>query len=510
MQVKKQDVNVGKAVFSGDIKSSAEGSVIVPDIKPDILKVVQVDAESILEEKSVENGKVVLKGKVYINVLYIPENESEHIQSLSGTLDFLETYKKSEFEQGMNITATCDTGKVGYKLINSRKLGFEAQVVVNVSVTSNMNLSFIYDIDSDKAEFITDNISIKEVCNQKEFICSIEETVDLTNNNVLEILKSNAFITEKECRSITGKIIAKGKANATILYVTEKGNYEHVDFDMPFTEVFDWESVDEDYECELDYEIIETQFKLTESQDGDKKSISAYIQIRVTASIEKIRNLQYIKDCYFTNALCDFEYENTICEEICAKPMFSTLVKNIIEKDDSFPDISRIYTSLAKPQITSTDVQNGRISVSGKITVCVLYLSDDAQIPLSGLVEEIPFSHIIECDEASSDKDVLLKIECEHISCTLNSSSSIEARCGICIKGKVIKRYNIQTIKDLTYKGNIERDEAMIIYFTKENDSVWDIGKMYHVKCQDIKECNKLDGENKLRSGQKIVIPVSK
>ena len=56
MQVRKQNINIGKSVFEGDIKTSAEGSIIVPDINPDILKVLQVDAEALLCEKIIENG----------------------------------------------------------------------------------------------------------------------------------------------------------------------------------------------------------------------------------------------------------------------------------------------------------------------------------------------------------------------------------------------------------------------------------------------------------------------
>ncbi len=510
MQIKKQDVNVGKAIFSGDIKTGADGNIIVPDVKPDILKVLQVDAESYLEEKTVENGKLILKGKVKINVLYIPESEEDHVQCLNGTFEFCETVKKAEFEQGMDVIAVCDTSKVGYKLINSRKIGFEAQVIINVTVTSEETISFVCDIDSEKAEFIKNSICVKEASLHKEFTLSIDETVDLPYNNVAEILKGTATITEKDCRSITGKLVVKGKACATVLYVTENGTYEHIDFEMPFTEVFDWEKINEDCDCELVYDVKEAEFKLKDGAEEGKKYISACIQVQVTAFMDNFQNLQYIKDCYFTDSLCNLEYSNLVCEDVCAKPMFSNLVKHMIEKEGNLPDISGIYTSVAKPYITSTDVQNGRISVSGKISLCILYLSDDPRNPLSGLTEEVPFSHMIECANATQETEVLLKVECEHISCTLNSSNSIEVRCGICIEGKVIKKSEIKVIKDIALLENKEKEKAMIVYFSKKGDTVWNIGKRYGVKCQDIKDCNHLEEGEEPVPGQKIVIPAAK
>ena len=70
MQIKKQEINVGKAVFEGEIKSGAEGSIIVPDVKPDILKVLQVDADTFLTEKTIDNGKLILKGQLSFSVIW--------------------------------------------------------------------------------------------------------------------------------------------------------------------------------------------------------------------------------------------------------------------------------------------------------------------------------------------------------------------------------------------------------------------------------------------------------
>ena len=111
---------------------------------------------------------------------------------------------------------------------------------------------------------------------------------------------------------------------------------------------------------------------------------------------------------------------------------------------------------------------------------------------------------------ATRETDVLLNIECEHISCTINSASSVELRCGIAIKGKVIKKRKVKVISDIMAREIEAKDRAMVIYFVKENDTLWDIGKNYHVRCKDICECNQLNDGEELKIGQKIVIPVSK
>ncbi len=509
MQVKKQEINVGKAVFEGEIKSGAEGSIIVPDVKSDILKVLQVDAETFLREKTIDNGKLILKGQVCVNVLYIPETEGECVQCIKGCFEFCETVKRAEFEPGMEVIAFCDTSKVGYKLINSRKIGIESQIVINVTVNMAEKMSFVCGIE-EPCEIMTDTICIKETSENKEITFKVDETVDLPCNDAVEILKSNVAIFEKDYRSITGKVILKGKVCTSLLYVTERGCYEHFDFEMPFTEVVDYEGIEEECECDIAYEILDTELRLVDSINENGKSVSACVRVQANIQKEKCDFVDYIKDCYFTTLECNLEYKEIECEDIANRPMLSTIEKHILEKNDNLPEISKVYTSVAKPYITSTDVQNGKIAVSGKIILYVLYISDDEKCPISGITEEVPFNYMIDCLEATKDADVLLNIECEHVSCTINSSNSVEIRCGIGIKGKVIKKSKVKVISDITEKEIETKDRAMVIYFVKDKDTLWNIGKNYHVKCRDICECNQLNEDEELKVGQKIVIPVSK
>ncbi len=509
MQIKKQEINVGKAVFEGEIKSGAEGSIIVPDVKPDILKVLQVDAETFLTEKTIDNGKLILKGQVCVNVLYVPETEGERVQCIKGCFEFCETVKRAEFEQGMEVVAFCDTSKVGYKLINSRKIGIESQVVINVAVNTTERMSFVCGLE-DPCEIKMDNICIKEACENKEITFKVDETVDLPCSDAKEILKSNIVIFEKDYRTITGKVILKGKVCTSLLYVTERGSYEHFDFEIPFTEVVDYEGIEEECECDIAYEILDTELRLVDSVNQNGKSISVCIRVQANIRREKCAYAEYLKDCYFTDAECDFEYREIECEEIAKKPMLSAIEKHILEKSENLPEISKVYTTVAKPYITSTDVQNGKIAVSGRIIVYVLYISDDEKCPISGITEEVPFSYIIDCPEATRESDVLLNIECEHISCTINSPSCVESRCGIAIKGKVIKKSKVKVISEIMAKEIETKDRAMVIYFVKDKDTLWSVGKNYHVRCKDICECNQLNEGEELKAGQKIVIPVSK
>ena len=46
------------------------------------------------------------------------------------------------------------------------------------------------------------------------------------------------------------------------------------------------------------------------------------------------------------------------------------------------------------------------------------------------------------------------------------------------------------------------------MYFVKDGDTLWDIAKKYRVKTDRIISANGLDGENGIKQGEKLIIPI--
>ena len=504
MQVRKQNINIGKSVFEGDLKTSAEGSIIVPDINPDILKVLQVDAEAFLCEKIIENGKLTLKGRVNINVLYLPESDEQCVHCIKSCFDFCETVKRAEFEDGMNVTACCDAEKVSYKIINSRKISVEAQLLIGVQVSADMDCCFVSDVEEDtvQSQYKTVTVSEKGIC--REFSFSADETIDIPSDNGMpsEILKHTVSIYNKEYRCLQGKLVVKGSLNACILYLTDNQKCRNIEAEIPFTEVFDIEELGEETLCDITYSVGDCSFILK----GSMAEMSA--QITLNVKTEHQDEFSILSDCYFTDTNEIISYETFENEEIVARPIFSAVMKEILQKDSSLPEISGVYTVSAKPFINATQIQNGRLAVSGRTTVYILYTADNPQMPVCSISEDIPFSYIIDCDCREKDAQAMLSCECEHVSYTINSANSIEIRCGISIKGKIVKKQQVRVISDVASSPIENQKSGIIVYFTKKDDMLWDISKRYHVKAESIISANGLEEDAVFSGGEKLIIPV--
>ncbi len=511
MQVRKEKLNMVRAVYEGEIKTGAEGSIIVPDVKPDILKVLQVDAEAFLCEKYIDDGKVTVKGKVRVNVLYLPEGGECCVQSINGCFEFCETLKRSEFTPDMQLVVCCQAEKAGYKLLNSRKVGINSQILLGIQVLGGNCCDCVCDVEEETAQVRYDNVNMCMAGDYREFTFNMEENLEFpaAKCGISEILKTNVMIFNKEYKALCGKLVVKGTANACILYLDENMRCDSGEFEIPFTEVFDMEELAEDSECDVNYEVGETDFSLVPDGNGEVRCVAMNLCITAGVRVQLKKSCQAVADCYFTDSGCSVSCEEIETENIVDRPRFSAIIKELVAKGDGMPDIESVYSAVAKPYITSSQIQNGRIAVSGKLVLYVLYTTKNPQLPVCSINEEIPFSYMIDCENAERDCRVALSCECEHISYTLSSDSSVDIRCGIAICGDVIKKSSAYIITGLERTDVQKQDSAVVIYFVKSGDTLWDIAKRYRVRPESILAINSLSEDSGIKRGDKLLIPVN-
>ena len=95
----------------------------------------------------------------------------------------------------------------------------------------------------------------------------------------------------------------------------------------------------------------------------------------------------------------------------------------------------------------------------------------------------------------------------EHLSYNLNSKGEIEIKYTLTNEIKVTERVVLKCVCEAHISQQDEEND-IVIYFLKEGDSLWGIGKKYGVRVSDIMEINGLE-DDKVCEGQKLLIPVS-
>ena len=123
VKLNKELIQACDTVYQKNSRITVETDVNVPDINPDILKVLDVSGYAAVSEKSLSGGKICINGTVFMTVLYAPDGDvMSKVKTLSATKDFTYTADVPQKDDNLRLCAEIEPESFAYTLINSRKL----------------------------------------------------------------------------------------------------------------------------------------------------------------------------------------------------------------------------------------------------------------------------------------------------------------------------------------------------------------------------------------------------
>ncbi|MCD8390852.1 MAG: DUF3794 domain-containing protein [Firmicutes bacterium] len=510
MELKREEYKISRCVCRGSAQAYSSGDIIVPDTKPDVIKVIQVDAASAIEDKQIRDNKITIAGKVNLKILYVPDKEDCKVCSINTSFDFSEDITCKNAAAGMYLTAMSNVSNADFSVVNSRKLRVRVSVTLDYDVTDMSGEYIACGAEDETAELMTDNIvinNIREICEHK-FILQEKFELPIGQPPVSELLKCETQITDTEYKAINGRIIIKGMLVICALYLSEDGVPENAEIETPFTEVIDSENVTDNSECDIEYDIINVFCDTAEDSDGDIRVINAEAEARAQIKVMEKTEIGIIKDCYVPGMKTELQRETLSIEEIVASLSAQNTIKETVEISSGAPSVKSIYNIVMKPHLTKVETADGKVLCEGKTEAYILYLSDSGDSPVYSLKKEIPFAYTLEDDAVEAGLTAQMSAEIKHSGYTLNAAGEVELRCILALGARVTKKRDEQIV---TEAEAIEEDGGercgIVIYYIQNGDSLWDIAKHYAVARDKIAKYNELAENEALKQGEKLFIP---
>lgn len=511
MELIKESVKVNETIHKGSTQTMVESDIIVPDTKPDILKVLQVDAIACITQKSAENGRVMLNGRVYLKILYIPDKEGEKIKSIITSCDFSQPIENSGITEESLIAVDASAERVEFLLKNSRKLQIKAIAAIDYEIFALKTLEIAVDTEADeKIELKKENIKLQNAVDFCEHEIGVHERIEVPSGqtSIKELLKVDTKITDTEHKTVTGKIVVKGVVYVCMLYSDDNCNTEFVEEEINFTEVLDSCDVSEETVCDVDYVITDMDCKIEEDGDGDNRIVDIDVSVNVRVKATECVNLEIISDCYEPYKKTTLTREEIVLDEVAAKPCAQNTIREIVDVGANAPAVSGVYNVIAKPYITKAELQRNKFLCEGRIEAYILYLSESSENPVYSIKKEIPFSYMLDCDAEGGGLIPEVKAEIMHTGYNLNAAGEIELRCNLSLNANIIRRRSISIITEITTEDISDSDKkGIVIYFVQKGDSIWSIAKNYGVPKESILSFNDLNEEDKLKQGARLFIP---
>lgn len=504
IKLSKENICINQIVGQKEENFMVEGDEIVPDIKPDVLNIISTNANVCIYKKEIQEGKIRFDGSIYIYTLYVADDETSSVRSISSSLDFSKTVDLENAKPEMQLENRCEVKSIDAKILNGRKISLQANLRLKLSVYSNENVDVMKDVED-----ISDIQKLNKVYNINSLLGNgttkvyAKDTVSIDGaDNLSEIVKTKINIVNNETKVSYNKVLAKADANIKIVYLTEDNRINCATATIPVMGFIDMQNVNEDNLCDVSYELRNISIK---PNNVEEHSIYVEAEIEINCSVYENREMEIIQDLYSPSMDLDYKQK-------CVKVMQNK--RNIrqtcnIRKQEMIPEIgkNKIYDVEVKPVIISSQTANGATTYEGEVSLNFLFAINDGNSISSKTVVE-PFSFNVNDENINSNTKIETSIDITTQDFIVMPDESIDVKIDLDFNLNISNMEDINLISEVSKAENRSREKySIVIYYTKVGDTLWNIAKRFGSTIEEIIKINKIEDENNIMPGEQLFIP---
>ncbi len=514
MELLKKNIHMNKLKCKSALQLTLDDDFNVPDIKPDIDRIITQQGDIRIDEIKSMNGKLLIKGELYFNVLYFSQDDARPIHNISGEIPFDEVIN-------MELTCVDDEPIVRWNLedlstglINSRKLSVRSIVSINVSVED------LYDEETgvmvegpEDVQYISKKIELTDISINKKDTFRIKDEILIPTNkgNIESILFSAVRMNNMEVRLLEDKFSIKGELSVFVLYASdsEENPIEYYETEIPFGGTIDCSGCNEDMIEDITFRILNKNIEVRPDDDGEERIIDLEVILEMNIKVYEIQEPEILCDVYSPCKEIIPVIREAVYENLVVKNNSKYRVADRIRVPDNQPRILQICYSDGDIKIDDIIPSGTELQVEGIIDMNILYISEDDLMPLSSLKGAIPFTQIVEVKGMKPDSSFDIRPNIDQLSVMMLDGDEIEVKAVMNLNTIVFDKVVEPIIADIEMADlDIEKLQSMpgiIGYVVKKNDSLWNIAKKYYTTVDTIMAINDLEDDN-IKEGDKLII----
>ncbi len=507
------NIQINEPLKAANVRTVVDTDIIVPDFKPDVLSILQVNAISSVTEKYIQKDHVTVSGVIDYTILYSGDEEKIRAKSIRFKTPFSQQIEVVGVEEEMFNYVKSDVRHIEYHIQNSRKINVKAVVSLETNIINSSVAPVVSGITSDSSIPVK-NETVKyfnlAVCSENKF--EIEEDLKIPGSNpsIDDILKSDIRLESGDMKVVNNKVVAKGCAVVNTLYTRDDDIY-YIENEIPFTEIIDVDGITPEMYSDIDYAITGASYEARSDESGEKNEICVNISVSSLIRAYEDEQFDVISDVYSPDYEVNVVRKSININEIADTSNSTCSVNDTIELSSSMPTMKKIYNFISEPYVENTYIEGSSAVVEGFVNAQILYLSDCDSSPVYCAKKNIPFTHRVELSKNISDVSISASVREEHGDYNFKSPTEAEVRISLRLNVNVLKNKKTDFITDIEINEQQPIDKTsqpgIVIYFAEESDTLWDIAKKYHTTAEEIASINEIETDKRLENRQQLLIP---
>ncbi|QZY55462.1 DUF3794 and LysM peptidoglycan-binding domain-containing protein [Crassaminicella profunda] len=507
-------LKIDQVIGEGDTQALVEGEILVPDVKPDISRILSVDGNINITGKEAVADKIVVDGVVNFKILYASEGGEYPIYSMNASAGFSQNIDIAGTAGEMDIQVIADVEHIDFNIINERKIAVKTVVNLLGKSIEPSKIEVLRGVEGlDDLQILRKTVSYNDIVGNNQSETIVRESFEIDENlpEIAEILKCDAFAVEKEKQVTDGKVIINGVVKTNTLYVgdDDRNSLFLLKHEIPFTHFVEVTGAMKDMDSKATLRTDEVYTDVKENIDGDRRIFEIEAMVKIDASVNDVEEKEVVIDAYSPSKLLKMDKREITFHQTVGKNTSNMVVKEMMDIPSDEPEIFKVFSVNAKPVITDVNLVEDKNIIEGIIEADVLYISQEKDQSARSFHQEIPFRHFVEVIGAKENMKADVDLHINDIDYNLINPEQIEVKVNLGATCGVSKKLQMDVLVDaeeLEEMIDLSKRPSMTIYYVQPGDTLWKIAKRYHTTVDDLVQTNNIQNPEKLIAGEQIVI----
>jgi LysM repeat protein len=511
----KEHVDLNEMTKKETTQIVKERDLIVPDGKPDMQKVLQLEGEVNIDQIDVQSDRIVYKGQVDITILYQSENNSDTIYTMKGTIPLEDFIILEGVSPDQKISFDYKVEHLHWNILNERKINVKVIIGLSVAATKGKEIVLVSGIESDEpVQVQTSQIEIMQPSAEKEEKVIVKDELTITPNkpSIGEILKMDVSIVEDQVKRTESEILFNGIVEINTMYKAQEDNglIEVVNHRIPFSGACEVLKSDNEVYWGCDLEVTPTYTQVNPDYDGEDRIIE--VECIVTATYNTVDKVvqTILDDLYCPDKKVEVESEEEDYMSLVTRLTSTVPKKEMIPLNRTNLENAQCYGINIKPIIDEKVLQGDKLTISGMLEVKLNFVTPEGANKIDTVVAMVPFSQEMNAPDVTKKDYIVPKVSVKDIKLLSQNKQDVVVEYVLEYVVDVFRKGQLVTIQNVNLvdmdKEELNKYPSIIVYVVKKGDTLWQIAKRFNTTVKDIMEINGLEDANKIMPGQKIII----
>ncbi len=473
---------------------------IVPDACPDIGAILCTQTRCQLTRKESGDGRLEVGGTVQVTVLYQPE-EGDGPCRVELSVPY-RAVAQGPVEPGCPAVVTPQVTAAETRALNPRKVLCRLELAIACQVwrvqdeqlcQPCQDSAFALQQRTEELELYP----VMAVC-EKGFAFTDEIELPAGQPQAESLLGHRLELRCGEAKVIGSKLIFKGEVRVCCRYLTAEKALALGRWSLPFSQIMEVETVEEEGACEV--EVVERDSSLTLTPGGDGRSLSLHMELLAQAVVRQSRATKIFSDAYSITHDLTVERRGVSFAQLWEEKTLSQNFRETVELSQGVREIKDCSLTLGPCQ-TAREEQEAVMTVHGMAQA--IYLDETGA--LRALSRSVTFS----CRTPLPAKG-----ECR-CRCAVDdevqavvTAGGLELRCPVAFSYLITVQQPCQVVTALSCEERAEGQArpSVLLRLAQRGEGLWDIAKSCAATQESILQANDLDADQDLE-GKMLLIP---